>query len=63
MINLIVFILCDIMEKNNSKIVLVYPSPLIITKQRNSNFYESQLNLTNLTNEYVIFKLYNKLFN
>ena len=47
------------MEKNNSKIVLVYPSPLIITKQRNSNYYESKLNLSNLSNEYVLFKIYN----
>jgi hypothetical protein len=47
------------MEKNDSKIVLVYPSPLIITKQRNSNYYESKLNLSNLTNDYVLFKIYN----
>ncbi len=47
------------MEKNNSKIVLVYPSPLVITKQRNSNYYESKLNLSNLSNEYVLFKIYN----
>jgi hypothetical protein len=45
--------------KESSKIVSIYPDPLILIKQRNSNFYESQLNLTNLTNEYVIFKLYN----
>jgi hypothetical protein len=47
------------MEKNNSKIVLVYPSPLVITKQRNSNYYESKLNLSNLSNDYVLFKIYN----
>ena len=47
------------MEKNDSKIVSVYPTPLIITKQRNSNYYESKLNLTNLTNDYVLFKIYN----
>ena len=46
------------MEKSEAKIVLVYPSPLVITKQKNSNFFESKLNLSNLTNEYVIFKLY-----
>ena len=47
------------MEKNNSTIVLVYPSPLVITKQRNSNYYESKLNLSNLSNEYVLLKIYN----
>ena len=47
------------MEKSNSKIVLVYPSPLVITKKRNSNYYESKLNLSNLSNDYVIFKIYN----
>ena len=47
------------MEKNNSKIVLVYPSPLVITKQRNSNYYESKLNLSNLSDDYVLFKIYN----
>lgn len=45
--------------KESSKIVSVYPDPLILTKQRNSNYYESKLNLLNLTNEYIIFKLYN----
>lgn len=47
------------MEKNSSKIVLVFPNPLIITKNKNSSYYESKLNLTNLTNDYVIFKVYN----
>ena len=46
------------MEKSGAKIVLVYPTPLVITKQKNSNYFESKLNLSNLTNEYVIFKLY-----
>ena len=46
------------MEKSGAKIVLVYPIPLVITKQKNSNYFESKLNLSNLTNEYVIFKLY-----
>ena len=47
------------MEKSESKIVLVYPSPLILIKQKNSSYYESKLNLSNLTNDYVLFKLYN----
>ena len=45
--------------KESSKLVLVFPDPLILTKQRNSNYYESKLNLSNLTNEYIVFKLYN----
>jgi hypothetical protein len=49
------------MQSNNSesKLVLVYPDPLKLTHINNSNYYESKLNLTNLTNEYVIFKLFN----
>ena len=47
------------MEKSGAKIVLVYPTPLVITKQKNSNYYESKLNLSNLTNDYVLFKIYN----
>ena len=47
------------MEKNSSKLVSVYPTPLVLIKQKNSNFFESKLNLTNLTNDYVVFKIYN----
>ena len=47
------------MEKSGSKIVLVYPTPLVITKQKNSSYFESKLNLSNLTNDYIIFKIYN----
>lgn len=47
------------MEDSSSNIVSVYPDPLIITQSRNSNYLESQLNLSNLTNEYIIFKIYN----
>jgi hypothetical protein len=49
------------MQQNNeqSKLVIVYPDPLKLTHTNNSNYYESKLNLTNLTNEYVIFKLFN----
>ena len=47
------------MEKSSSKLVSVFPSPLVITKQRNSNYYESKLNLSNLTNDYILFKIYN----
>lgn len=49
------------MQSNNSQtnLVLVYPDPLKLTHNNSSNYYESKLNLTNLTNEYVIFKLFN----
>ena len=47
------------MEKGESKIVMVYPTPLVITKKKDTNYYESKLNLSNLTNDYVIFKVYN----
>ena len=44
---------------NPSNIVSVYPDPLIISQSSSSNFLESKLNLKNLTNDYVIFKLFN----
>ena len=47
------------MEKGESKIVMVYPTPLVITKKKDTYHYESKLNLSNLTNDYVIFKVYN----
>lgn len=47
------------MEKNSTKLVTVYPTPLVLIKQKNFNFFESKLNLTNLTNDYVLFKIYN----
>ena len=47
------------MEKSESKIVLVYPTPLVITKQKSTNYYESKLNLSNLTDNYIVFKIYN----
>lgn len=42
-----------------SNIVTIYPDPLVITQSRNSNYFESKLNLSNLTYDYVIFKIYN----
>lgn len=47
------------MERNTSNIALVFPDPLVITQSTNSNYSESILNLSNLTNEYIIFKIYN----
>lgn len=46
-------------QNQNISIVQVFPDPLVITQTGNSNYYESKLNLTNLTNEYVVFKIYN----
>lgn len=45
-------------QNQNISIVQVFPDPLVITQTGNSNNYESKLNLTNLTNEYVVFKIY-----
>ena len=42
-----------------SNIVSIYPDPLVITQSSNSNYLESKLNLSNLTSDYVIFKIYN----
>ena len=46
-------------EKSLSSIVSVFPDPLVITQSNNSNVLESKLNLTNLTNDFVVFKIYN----
>jgi len=51
------------MEDSSSNIVSVYPNPLIMAQSRNSDFLDSQLNLSNLTNEYIIFKVYNNQYN
>lgn len=40
-------------------IVEIYPNPLILSHSNNLNYLESKLNIRNLTNEYIIFKLYN----
>ncbi len=44
---------------SSTSIVQVFPDPLVITQTGNSSYYDSKLNLTNLTNDYVIFKIYN----
>ena len=46
-------------EKGLSSIVSVFPDPLVITQSNDSNVLESKLNLTNLTNDFVVFKIYN----
>ena len=45
------------MEKISSKIAAVYPTPLVITKQKNVNYFESKINISNLTNDYLLFKI------
>ena len=47
------------MEAYNNNYVEVFPSPLILTQSNNSNYLESKLNLRNLTNEYILFKIFN----
>ena len=46
-------------ERGLSNIVSVFPDPLVIIQSINSNILESKINLTNLTNDYVVFKIYN----
>ena len=46
-------------ERASSNIVLAFPDPLVITQSNNSNYFESILNLTNLTDDYIVFKIYN----
>ena len=43
--------------EENQNLVSIYPNPLIVSKSYNSNNYESNLNLNNLSNNYVIFKI------
>lgn len=47
------------MEESKPNIVEVFPDPLILIQSKNSNYIESQLNFRNLTNEYIIFKIFN----
>ena len=47
------------MEESKSNIVEVFPDPLILIQSKNSNYLESKLNFRNLTNEYIIFKIFN----
>ena len=42
-----------------NNLVEVFPDPLILTQLNNGNYMESSLNLRNLTNEYIIFKIFN----
>ena len=47
------------MDQNKFNIVEIYPEPLILFQSPNSDYLESKLYFHNLTNEYIIFKLYN----
>ena len=48
------------MEEFNNNYVEVFPSPLtLLPTNNNSNYLGAKLNLRNLTNEYIIFKVYN----
>ena len=42
-----------------NNLVEVFPDPLILTQLNDGNYMESSLNLRNLTNEYIIFKIFN----
>ena len=47
------------MEGYKINIVEIYPDPLILIQSSNLNYLESKLNVHNLTNEYIIFKVFN----
>ena len=44
-------------KKNN--LVDVFPDPLILTQSNSADYLESVLNLHNLTNDYIIFRIFN----
>ena len=41
------------------KLVEIFPNPLNLTPTKNNQYIESKLNIKNLTNNYVIFKIFN----
>ena len=41
------------------KLVEIFPNPLNLTITKNTTYLESKLNLKNLTNNYIIFKVFN----
>ena len=45
------------------KLVEVFPNQLNLTPTKNTPYIESKLNIKNLTNNYVIFKIYNNNIN
>jgi hypothetical protein len=47
------------MERNLPNVGSVFPDPLVMTQNNKASHCESLLNISNLTNEYIIFKLYN----
>ena len=42
-----------------NKLVEIFPNPLNLIATKNSSFLESKINIKNLTNNYVIFKVFN----
>ena len=44
------------MEHN--KYIEVFPNKILLRKPLNQNYYEAKLNLTNLVDKYVVFKVY-----
>ena len=43
----------------STNFVEVFPDPLVLISSKISNQLESNINIKNLTNDYVIFKIYN----
>jgi len=48
---------------NSKKLVKIYPSTLVLIKSKNSDYYESKINFTNLTDDYILVKSYNNQIN
>jgi hypothetical protein len=41
-----------------NKYLEIFPNKIVLSKTFDQNFYEARLNLTNLTNQYLVFKVY-----
>ena len=41
------------------KLVEIFPNPLILTPNKDTSYIESKINIKNLTNNYVIFRIFN----
>jgi hypothetical protein len=44
--------------ENNKRYVDVFPNKILLSKPNENNFFEAKLTLTNLTNKFVVFKVY-----
>ena len=47
------------MNENMNELVEVFPNPLVISRTGNEEYFTTQLNLTNKTDSFIVFKIYN----